>query len=311
MNDCANRERAVQTRSMILILLAAACWGMIGVFSRALSAAGATPIQITAVRCVIVAALLTAFLLIKDRSLLRVRLRDLWMFFGTGICSFLFFNLCYFYTQSQTSLSAAAILLYTSPFFVMLISAAVFREKLTAAKIIALFVAFGGCVLITGVLGGGAKVPLIAIITGVGSGLGYGLYSIFGKLALRRYDILTVTAYTFIFAGVGAVPFSSPATLCGMIFSDGKLVLCALLLGVMCTLTPFVLYTKGLSGIDSGKAAVIAYAEPAVATLVGAAVFHEPITLAKTAGILLVLAAILILGYRGKHTDSSADRMEN
>ena len=300
MSEFCNKERSTQTKSIMLILLAASCWGVIGVFSRALSAAGASPIQITAVRCIIVAVLLGLFLAIKSPELLRVRFRDLWMFLGTGLCSFLFFNLCYFYTQSCISLSAAAILLYTSPFFVMLISAVVFREKLTPAKIIALVVAFGGCVLITGVLGGGVKAPPVAVITGICSGLGYGLYSIFGKLALEKYSILTVTAYTFIFAGVGAVPFSSPARLCGMIFSDWTLVLNSLLLGVLCTLVPFVLYTKGLSGIDSGKASVAAYAEPAVATIVGAVVFDERITSAKIAGVLLVLAAILILGYKGK-----------
>lgn len=296
----AEAKPGTQTISVILILLAALCWGVIGVFSRSLSDAGAAPIQITAVRCVVTALLLAGYMLIFNRKLLRVRLRDLWMFVGTGICSILFFNICYFYTQSATSLSVAAILLYTSPFFVMLISAVVFRERLTFAKLIALLAAFGGCVLITGVLGGSDAVPPAAIMSGIGSGLGYGLYSIFGKLALRRYDILTVTAYTFIFAAAGAVPFSRPAEVVVLMANQPSLLIHALLLGVLCTLAPFVLYTKGLSGIESGKAAVVAYAEPVVATLTGAVVFGEAVTWEKTAGVLLVMAAIILLSYRKK-----------
>lgn len=288
-------SRSSQTKSIVLILLAAVCWGMIGIFSRALSDAGCSPIQVTAARCVTVAALLTAYILVTDRSLLRVRWRDLWMFFGTGICSILFFNVCYFYTQSRTSLSVSAILLYTSPFFVMLISAPLFRERITAGKITALLLAFCGCVLITGVLGGTGRVPPAAVLTGIGSGLGYGLYSIFGKLALRRYSNLTVTAYTFIFAAAGAVPFCAPSDLISRMIQKPELPLNTLMLGVLCTLVPFLLYTRGLDGIDSGKASVVAYAEPAVATLVGAAVFGEPITPEKLAGITLVLAAIIIL----------------
>lgn len=299
----SGRTRGGQTKSVLLIILAAVCWGTIGIFSRALSDAGATPIQITAMRCVVVSVLLAGYLLITDRSLLRVAWRDLWMFFGTGICSILFFNICYFYTQSQTSLSVAAILLYTSPFFVMLISAVVFRERMTAGKIIALFVAFGGCVLITEVLGGGGSAPAIAILSGIGSGLGYGLYSIFGKLALRKYNILTVTAYTFIFAAAGAVPFCSPLDAVQLIAQKPSLIISALLLGILCTLIPFVVYTKGLSGIDSGKASVIAYAEPAVATIVGALVFDEPITLSKAGGIIMVLIAIIILAYNQNKTE--------
>ncbi len=294
------RRPGTQTVSVVMIILAAVCWGTIGVFSRALSEAGASPIQITSVRCVVVASLLAGWLLVTDPGKLRVRLRDLWMFFGTGICSILFFNVCYFYTQSRTSLSVAAILLYTSPFFVMLISAVVFREKITGWKLLALAAAFSGCVLITGVLGGSEAVPLIAVLSGIGSGLGYGLYSIFGKLALRRYDILTVTAYTFIFAALGAVPFSRPAETAAIVSGSVNTAIMALLLGVLCTLIPFVLYTKGLSGIDSGKASVIAYAEPAVATITGALVFGEPITPEKLGGILLVLLAIIILARKAK-----------
>ena len=299
----AGRARGGQTKSILLIILAAVCWGTIGIFSRALSDAGATPIQITAMRCVVVSVLLTGWLLITDRSLLHISWRDLWMFFGTGICSILFFNICYFYTQSQTSLSVAAILLYTSPFFVMLISAVVFRERMTVWKVIALLVAFGGCVLITEVLGGGGSVPAIAILSGIGSGLGYGLYSIFGKLALRKYDILTVTAYTFIFAAIGAVPFCRPLDAIQLISQQPSLIISALLLGVLCTLIPFVVYTKGLSGIDTGKASIIAYAEPVVATIVGALVFSEPITFAKAGGIIMVLIAIIILSYNQSKND--------
>jgi len=287
-------------RSVLFILMAAVCWGTIGVFSRALSDGGASPLQITAIRCLIVAIFLTLWLLVTNRSKLRIRIRDLWMFFGTGICSILFFNVCYFFTQSQTDLSVAAILLYTSPFFVMLISAIVFREKISAGKVLALLIAFFGCVLITGVLYGRTKTPAFAILTGVCSGLGYGLYSIFGKLALRKYDILTVTAYTFIFAAAGSVPFSSPQKILSMLCNDSQLILMAVILGVLCTLVPFVLYTKGLNGIESGKASVIAYAEPAVATLTGALVFGEPVTLEIAIGILMVLVAIIILSREKK-----------
>jgi len=310
MSKEKDKSRSTQIKSIVLIVLAAICWGTIGLFSRTLSDAGASPVQVTAIRCVVVAVLLTGWLVVTDRERLRVRWRDLWMFFGTGICSILFFNVCYFYTQTHTSLAIASILLYTSPFFVMLISAVVFRERLTAGKIIALLIAFCGCVLITGVLGGKSEVSALAILSGIGSGLGYGLYSIFGKLALRRYDIFTVTAYTFIFAAVGSVPFSHPVRVFEIISHEPSLIVTALMLGVLCTLVPFVLYTIGLNGIESGKASVVAYAEPAVATIVGVVAFNEPVTPEKLAGILMVLVAIIILA-RKQNTVTASNREED
>ncbi len=92
------------------------------------------------------------FLLIFDRKLFVIRLKDLWCFLGTGICSIVFFNFCYFKAITMTSLSVAAILLYTAPAIVMVLSYFLFKEKLTKRKLLALAMTFAGCVLVTGIL---------------------------------------------------------------------------------------------------------------------------------------------------------------
>ena len=59
------------------------------------------------------------YLLIFARDKLRVRLRDLWCFAGTGIVSLLLFSWCYFSGMQEASLSVMAVLLYTSPAFIV------------------------------------------------------------------------------------------------------------------------------------------------------------------------------------------------
>ena len=113
--------------SVVMILLAATGWGAIGVFSRPLSHAGLDAIQITFVRSIIVAIGMGVLLLIKDRSLFSVKLRDFWIFLGTGLISIVFFNVCYFLTIERATLATASILLYTAPCFVMLMSALFFK----------------------------------------------------------------------------------------------------------------------------------------------------------------------------------------
>ena len=54
---------------------------------------------------------------------------------------------------------------------------------------------------------------LEAFAFGLASGIGYALYSIFSKLALRRYNTLTITAYTFYFAAIAALPMAEPLQL--------------------------------------------------------------------------------------------------
>ena len=142
-------------------------------------------------------------------------------------------------------------------------------EKITVQKIVALVLAFAGCVLVSGF---GGKVTVVGILVGLGSGLGYGLYSIFGTFALKKYQPLTVTCYTFLIAGLGSVFVSDPVDLFAKISAtDNKPVLMGfvLLTAVVTAVIPFLLYTLGLNMTTAGKAAVLATVEPAAATLFG------------------------------------------
>ncbi|MCI7181644.1 MAG: EamA family transporter [Schaedlerella sp.] len=275
------------------ILIAGFGWGIIGVFSRPLSAAGLSAVQITCVRSVIVAVGMAVILFVKDRSLLRIQLKDLWMFLGTGLLSIVFFNICYFLTIERATLAAASILLYTAPCFVLLMSAIFFREKITAQKTIALILAFAGCALVSGFSGGGMS--LFALMTGISSGFGYALYSIFGTLALKKYQPFTVTFYTFLVASAVMLPMSGVGVIMQVLTEDLYVLGNGLALGLISTLLPFIFYTAGLKQMEAGKASVLAFAEPLVAAIAGIMIFKEKLNTQNGAGIGLIFLAILLL----------------
>ena len=66
----------------------------------------------------------------------------------------------------------------------------------------------------------------------------------------------------------------------------------------MSTLMPFLLYTKGLEHIDTGKAALLTFVEPAVATIISVTVFHEEFTRYIGIGIVLVILSIVVVNYQ-------------
>ena len=279
-----------------LMVIAAGClWGVIGLFSRKLSAVGFDAVQITALRSLVTAAGLFLLLFCKDRKLCRIDWKDLWMFLGTGICSIAGFNIFYFVTISITTLSVAAILLYTAPFFVMVLSAVLFHEKITAQKVKGLVFALAGCICTTGIFSGSIHVTVLGILTGVASGFCYALYSIFGKFALKKYTSETVTLYTFLMASAAMLPLSHPADMFSLAVSDFSLTGGIILLGLVCTLLPFLLYTRGLSRMDSGKASVLAFAEPLTATLMGVVAFGEVPDGFGWLGVILLFGALVLL----------------
>lgn len=169
-----------------------------------------------------------------------------------------------------------------------------FDEQITLRKFISLIITLAGLVLVTGVFSGNESVSLKVIFTGLGSGFGYALYSIFGKYLLPKYKPVTITAYTFIVAALFSVPFSGLMKSITMLITVKTLV-SGTALAAVCTVLPFLLYTKGLEKTDAGKASVLATAEPFVAAIAGAVFFHEEFTPLKMAGMILIFAAIIIL----------------
>lgn len=287
----------------LFIILAGSLWGILGGFIRFLSAYGFSSLQLTGLRSVITFICLLIFLIIYDRKLLRIRIRDIWMFFGTGVCSIAFFSFCYFRAIDLTSLSTAVILLYTSPIFVTVLSALIFHERITPRKIAALFLAFSGCLLITGVLQSSMNLTPVALLYGLGAGFGYSLYSIFGHFAVEKYHSFTITLYTFLFASLVTLPLIRPGTLVKQLINSPGAILPIILSGVVCGVFPYIFYTLGLTYMETGKAAILVSVEPVVATLVSVFYLKEELTPMTALGIFLVLSALILLNLQTKRSD--------
>ncbi|MBQ5319534.1 MAG: EamA family transporter [Oscillospiraceae bacterium] len=289
----------------ILIITAGVLWGLMGLFVRNLDKYGITSMQIVALRAVFTAIMMTAVTLVYDRKLFKIKLRDCWCFFGTGICSIVFFNFCYFRTITLTSLSAAAVLLYTAPIMVMIMSLFLFKEKLTARKIIAAAVAFVGCAMVTGAADGSLALNAIGVLTGLGSAFGYALYTIFGEYALKRgYNSITITLYTFVFAAVGVLPLADLPDLTEKISVNPQIIGWGAVLALVVTVLPYLVYTLGLRTVEAGKASVMATIEPVVATLVGVIVFDESLSALGIIGIIFVAVSLAMLNIKTEKENS-------
>ncbi|WP_138429829.1 DMT family transporter [Fodinibius saliphilus] len=284
----------------LYVLLGAALWGIIGIFIDALSAAGFTALQIVTLRVVSAAVMLVLFLAVRDWKLLIIDIKDSFSFIGTGIFSIVFFNWCYFTAIEEVSLSVAVILLYTGPAFVAILSRIFFKEPLTRRKVGALLLTLVGCTLVIKLIPvGDQQFSWYGILVGLGSGFGYALYSIFGKHALKKYRSLTVITYTFVFASVVLLPISG-ITIEASQLASTQVWLHILGLGFFPTALAYMLYTVGLSMVESSRASITATIEPVVATLLGVYAFNEILSFYQLVGIVLVLSAVVLIQFKRK-----------
>lgn len=298
-----NMNKRSGLKYIFYVLTAGCMWGCMGLLVRPLNDIGLVSMDIVALRAFVTVIVTFASLPLlskingsRVREDIKIKFKDTWIFLGTGIASVVFFNFCYFNTIIYTSLSVAAIMLYTAPIFVMLIGAAVFRDKITPRKFVALLVAFLGCGVVTGVIGGNIAITATGALFGLGAGVGYALYSIFGKIATRRgYNSVTVTLYTFLTASLGVLPFCDLKGIIVSFSRNPRMIALSFVLILVTTFFPYIFYTAGLNGMEPGRAAVVACIEPVAATCVGWIAFDERPSVSTAVGVVLVIGAIAII----------------
>jgi len=283
-------------RAMTFVILAASMWGTVGVSVKVLSGFGLTAIQMVVARLVVAAVLIGIFLLITDKSKLKISKKDIKYFIGTGICSMLFFNTCYCVTVQLTSLSIAAVLLYTSPIFVTIFSVPIFKEKLTVKKVMAMIGSVLGCALVSGVLSTGmAGVSLKGLIFGIFAAIGYGFYGIQARMLVKKYHSYTILFYTFLIAGLGGICIGDVGGILHIVKNEPVSLGIIVITAIICNVMPYIFYTTALKYIEASKASVTASVEPVVATVLGVILYKESITVSGILGILCVLLAIGVL----------------
>ena len=271
---------------------AAACiWGTLGFFAKILYAKDVSFEALVAVRASVGwAAMLLFLLLTRGVRSLQISWRDLLFLVPLGFVGVGTFYLLYFFTVRESTVGTAAILLYSSPAFVVVLAWIFLKEQLDFLRILALGLTFGGIFLVVGGYDPSTlEVSPLVLATGLLSGLTYGLYSIFGKPVTGRLEPAVILSYAL---GIGAVLLVLAAlptlhTLAGLSLGSYALLL---MLAVVHTALAFGLYTAGLRRLDAGQAAIVASVEPVVAGAAGAALLGEDLTAPKLAGAVLVLA---------------------
>lgn len=284
--------------SYCYVIIGAACWGFIGVFNRMLGALGVDVNNRVFVRNFPAMLLLTLIFALFRRQVFRVKLRHLPIFLGSGLVSVLCLAWAYFNCQMECSLAVAAILLYLAPSVVVVLSAILWKTPVTRRKLAALLLALAGCALVSGIAGGRLTISWRGLAFGLLSAVCYATYTIFAHYALAHYDSYTMLYWTFLFAGLGSVMFLDAPALAPAL-TEARFYWAAAGLILISAVLPYLFYTKGLEGVEGGKAAIIANVEPVVAAIVGVVLYHEKLSGWVLLGIACVLGGVVLLAKEG------------
>lgn len=285
--------------STLLPIIAGALWGSVGVFVRGFTKGNIDNVSILVIRVLFAAIMMFVFIAIKNNSLLKINLKDVWIFVCGGIVAMFGMNFCYNNAINSLSLSLAGVLLALSPVFVMFLAAILFKEKITARSIVCMIFALIGCTMASGVIGGGEiAFSTSGILFGIAAAFFYGLTSIFSKIAMEKgYHALTMTFYSMLILAIVLLPFADWKLVGEYVMVSPANNIIFILMHSLCTaVLPYLLYNLALSNVDASLASIlVAGAEPSAAMIFGIIFFAEMPSVVSILGLVVTIVALTIL----------------
>ena len=287
---------------LILPVLAGILWGPAGVFVRELYDFGIDRYTVLSTRMLVATAILLIALLFSKDSLLKIKFNDIWIFAGTGLLGILGLNFFYNEAVGQITLSLAAILLSLAPVFVMILSAIIFKERITVKKINCLILAIVGCSLASGIFeasqGSGLQCSMQGVIMGVLSGFFCALYGIFSKIAANKgYRTSTILFYSLLLCTIVLLPFTDWNTFALFIAAAPlKNTIFAISHSACTSILPYMFYSIALLYMENGKVSILAGGgEPIAAVLFGVLFFAEIPTALNLLGLIITIISLSFL----------------
>ncbi|MBN1967145.1 MAG: EamA family transporter [Anaerolineae bacterium] len=297
-------------RGYALVLLAATLWGTLGLFyTHLLDGYGLSTLTLAFFR-----ALLTALILFGTRFVLRamrpqrqqtdqqrVTRRDLAGFAVFGLLGVAAFYIVYAGAINRAGVGVSAVLMYTAPAWVTGLSALLLGERLTRRKGFALLLVILGAALVARLYDPGTlTLDPLGVLLGLGAGLTYGLYTLFSKVALRRFDVWTVLAWALAFGALFMLPVQSGEELARAATTPVILVW-LVMTALVPTLLAGVSFNLGLRDLPASHASIVATWEPFVAVGLGALVLGEQFDVLQLGGGALIVAAVIVLSLGRRH----------
>jgi drug/metabolite transporter (DMT)-like permease len=197
--------------------------------------------------------------------------------------------LCNFYAVDHLLLANASMLNKMSPFFVLLFSYLLLKEKLTPTQVGVVLVAFGGSLLIVKpVL---SNLELIPSLLGLLGGLGAGLaYTMVRKLGLRGERGTYIVFFFSAFSCVVLVPY-----LLGNFVPMTAQQLCMLLLaGTSATVGQFGI-TAAYTHAPAREVSVFDYSQVIFSAILGFFVFGDVPDGLSVGGYVLIIGAAVVM----------------
>lgn len=283
-------------KGILLAIITAVMWGIMGIFVRDLSGFQFSNIEISFFRCALAGAAYFIFLLATKPKALKIDLKGLIICIVYGAVAYSISFVSYSVAVSRIPVGVATVLMFMSPIWVAILGVVMFREKLEKRKILTIAVCFFGAVLVANLIGAGdIQLDGIGIFAGIVNGIGVALQILLPKFFAKDYDRDTLLVYGFLGAAL-VLAFGMDFTAVSSHIAATptfNLIWDLFGIGMLCTMVANVACVKSTQYVEATTTSILSALEVVVGTIVGFLVFHEHLTALQLLGaVIIVVGAI-------------------
>jgi drug/metabolite transporter (DMT)-like permease len=246
---------------------------------------------------------------LRRRRGLQLPRKDLLHTILLGILGVAASNYFYYLAIQKTNVATAIILQYTAPAWVLLYLVARGQQKATVQRVAAVAFAVVGSALAIGVGGGGLRIDTLGLIAAMLASFSFAFYNVGGHDILARYDRWKVLLYTLASAAAFWIVVDPPWKIAAAHYGGGQW-LFLVLFAITSVLLPFSLYFAGLQHLDATSAIVGSCLEPVFSIVIAAIVLGEGVRPLQALGVIVVLAAIVLVQMPDRATRQGAALVE-
>lgn len=275
-------------------IISAIFFGSAGLIVKLAFLEGTESVDLLTLQYFIAVPLMFILLFVFSKSRMRVSKKELLHLFVLGVVGNTFMTVFYYKSYSYLPMSMVTILLYTYPIIVFFYSVIFGRERISMHKILALILAFIGCIFALGLMKGEIKYSPLGILFGILAAVFYAFMNIYSEHRLSNVEPLAINAYSTLFSLLSLMVYKFPV----FIF-QGKvstnMIKYTVILALFCEIIPLTLMYAAIKYIGSLKASIIGNIETPTAMLLSFLILKEPITIIQLLGAVLIFYAVYII----------------
>ncbi|MBD8067945.1 DMT family transporter [Bacillus sp. PS06] len=280
-----------------MLTLATATWGSAFIAGK-VAVQSFEPATVAFLRFFGAALLLFPLMWVMDKKKVKPTLKDYGLFAVLGLTGIAIYNICFFLASKHAPVIKSSLFIASNPVLIVLLSGLFLKEKITKNHIIGMIIALVG---VTFIITDGHLMSLFHMgfepidFILLGAVISWALYSVVGKIVLKKFSSVVSTTYACAFGTLFLFPFAIAETT----WADVKQApfdvwLSIAHMSIFVTVISFVMYYHGIKEVGAAKASIFINVMPLSAVIMATLFLGESFTWGHAIGAICVLTGVYI-----------------